>query len=190
MNDNLLFRNLDVLVIDQKFEPIPNHQYVFGVDWGMYQNDYTIVAVLDVTDSTFVSVEMFKRFGWQAQGTPIMSLYERWKPTDIFVEQGMNNENANELMSKGLPIRMINVTLSKKQSLVFSLASAFERKELKVVNNGLLVHELSTYQIDVMPDGRCMEYHENFGQTNFVLTLALAWYYKSIRKIKTMWVYK
>src|SRR5260221_610054 len=81
-----VFRNVTqrAIVVPQR-KPIAGHQIIFGLDWARTE-DFTCVAVLDVTTRQLVALDRFNGIGWALQRGRIAAPAEVWKPAVIWAE--------------------------------------------------------------------------------------------------------
>lgn len=157
-------------------KPAPNRRYVFGIDWGE-QQDFTVVVVMDMGSREMVHIARFNRMGWDAQRQRIQALYETWKPTIIISEASSGGVVLNQdLAALGLPIYAFNTTGISKPQIVNSLALAFDKAEIKVLNDPVLTSELMTFQAFRTQAGN-VQYRATAGaHDDCVMALAFAWY--------------
>ena len=52
------------------------HQYLFGVDWGQ-SNDFTVIAVADVTTREIVHIDRFNQISYTVQRERLKALFEK-----------------------------------------------------------------------------------------------------------------
>ena len=171
-------RVMDAVVQDVESEPVAEHEYVFGVDWAR-DNDFTAIAVLNATSGRLVALERFNQVGWSLQRGRLIAMYEHWKPSVIWAEENsIGSPNIEALQQEGLPVQPFQTTASTKPQLIEALALAFERGELGIVNDHVLIGELQAYAMKRLPSGR-FQYSAPGGEhDDTVIALALAWWGK------------
>jgi hypothetical protein len=174
-----VFRNLTACLTAQQRAPQPDHEYVFGVDWGKSE-DFTAIAVMDRTTRQLVYLDRFNQIGWRVQRGRLASLAATWQPVAIYAEENsMGGPNIEELQAEGLPVIPFTTTANSKGPLIESLALAFERQEIGLYDGGehggTLMAELQAYTMDRLPSGR-FRYGAPAGMhDDTVIALALAW---------------
>ena len=151
------------------------HEYVVGCDWGR-SNDYTVFLVLDVTKRTVVALERSNRVDYTLQCERLKALSEQWQPAQIIAEQNSIGQPIIEQLSRDdLRIQPFNTTNTSKAQAIEALALAFERGDIRILNDPVLVSELVAYQAERLPSG-LLRYGAPGGQhDDTVMALAIAW---------------
>lgn len=155
--------------------PAEGAEYVMGVDWGK-QNDYTVVVVLDSTTRTMVDFDRMNRIDYAIQTERLRVLAERWGVSNIVAERNSMGEPLIEQLSRdGLPVTAFQTTAQSKGQAIDALALAFERGEICILPEPVLVSELQAYEMQRLPSGM-MRYSAPEGlHDDTVMALALAW---------------
>lgn len=155
--------------------PIPGHTYVVGVDWGKL-NDFTALAVVDVTTRQLVRLERFNQIDYSVQVGRLRALCERFSPSSVIVERNSIGEPLIEVLVRlGLPVVAFQTTNASKMAIIDALALAFERREIEILNDVTLVNELQAYEMERLPSGM-LRYSAPEGlHDDCVMALALAW---------------
>lgn len=151
------------------------HAYVFGVDWGK-SNDWTVVTVLDAATRGMVYLDRFHQIDYALQTSRLKALAERFSPQSIIAERNSMGEPLIEtLLREGLPVQPFLTTNATKTTAIDALALAFERGELAILNDPVLVGELEAYEAERLPSG-LLRYGAPEGMhDDCVMSLALAW---------------
>jgi Terminase large subunit, T4likevirus-type, N-terminal/Terminase RNaseH-like domain len=175
--EGAVFRRIGENAILDPAEPIPGHQYIFGVDWAM-KNDFTVIVVMDKNTREMVALDRFNRVDWALQRGRLTSMADKWKPIAIHAESNsIGSPNIEALQYAGLPVYPFETTASSKPPLIESLVLAFERDEIKVLNNPTLKGELMAYERKVSPTTGRSQYSAPEGMhDDTVVALALAWW--------------
>jgi len=155
---------------------IGGHEYTFGVDWGR-SNDYTAIAVLDITHSEIVALDRFNQIDYSLQLARLTALYERFRPRAIVAEaNSMGQPLIEQLQVAGLPVVPFTTTAASKQIAVDALALAFERGSIRIIPDATLISELQAYEADRLPSGM-LRYGAPSGiHDDTVMALMLAWH--------------
>jgi hypothetical protein len=158
-----------------KTKPEPGHDYVIGCDWGRSQ-DYTVFLVLDITARAVVALDRSNRVDYTLQCGRLRSLNEHWRPKQIIAEQNSIGQPVIEQLERdGLRIQPFTTTNASKAQAIEALALAFERGDIRILNDAVLVSELVAYQAERLPSG-LMRYGAPSGQhDDCVMALAIAW---------------
>jgi hypothetical protein len=151
------------------------HDYVIGCDWGR-SNDFTVFVVVDVTARTVVALDRSRRVDYSLQCERLKVLSEQWQPQQIIAEQnGIGQPVIEQLTRDGLRIQPFTTTNASKAGAIQSLALAFERREIRILNDPVMIGELVAYQASPLPSG-LMHYSAPSGQhDDIVMALAMAW---------------
>jgi len=156
-------------------EPESGHEYVIACDWGR-SNDYTVFVVLDLATRSLVALDRSNQVDYTLQCGRLKTLTERWHPKQIIAEQNSIGQPIIEQPeSDGLRVTPFLTTNASKKMVIEGLALAFERGEIRILNNLVLVSELVAYQQERLPSG-LMRYSAPSGQhDDCVMALAIAW---------------
>jgi len=118
----------------------------FGVDWGK-DNDFTCVSVM-TRDGRQIHLERFNQIGWAVQRGRLAALYEQFKPRAILAEENsIGSVNIEALQAEGLPVKGFMTTSKSKAPLIDGLALAMEKEEVVLLNDPVLKHELTAYEM-------------------------------------------
>lgn len=168
-------RVMDAATAVQQDKAQPGHTYIFGVDWAR-QNDWTVITVLDVTESAVVYVDRFNQVDYMIQLGRLLALAERFNPAAIIAESNaMGQPLIDQLQRTDLPVTPFLTTNATKAAAVDALALAFERGELRIPNDPVLIGELQAYEMEHLPSG-LIRYSAPEGlHDDCVVSLALAW---------------
>ncbi len=156
--------------------PQPEHRYVAGVDWGR-SHDYTAMVVIDASERQMVALDRFNQVGWSLQRGRLRALAETWQPQVIWAESNsFGSPNIEALQAEGLPMRSFHTTAKSKAPLIESLALAIERGSLGLLDDPVLLGELSSYGQESLAGGG-YRYSAPAGQhDDTVMAAALAWH--------------
>ena len=151
------------------------HEYVIGCDWGR-TNDYTVFLVLDQTAHAVVAIDRSNRVDYVTQCERLKVLYERFRPQQVIAEQNsIGQAIIDQLTREGLRIQPFLTTNASKANAIEALALAFERGDIRIPNDPVLVSELVAYQAERLPSG-LLRYGAPSGQhDDTVMALAMAW---------------
>ncbi len=156
-------------------EPIEGHEYVAGVDWGR-SHDYTAMAVIDAGERQLVALDRFNQVSWELQRGRLAALAAQWRPRVIWAEANSFGEpNIEALQREGLPLRSFVTSAGSKAPLIESLALAIERGQLALLDDPVLLGELSSYAQEPLPGGGHRYSAPPGMHDDTVIALALAW---------------
>lgn len=175
IEDGGVFRGVDKVTTLKPAQPMPDHSYVFGVDWGR-ADDFTVISVIDVTAKQQVAIERFNQINWALQRGRLMTLYEKWKPQVVVAESNSIGEpNIEALKAERLPVRGFQTTPASKGPLVDALSLAIERQLITLLADPIQTAELQAYQMERLPGGSYRYSAPSGGHDDTVIALALAW---------------
>ena len=171
-----VFRNVHSCVVDGDFEPEPNINYVFGIDWGR-TNDATVFVVLDAVNHQVVAVDRMIKTGFDLQVGRLQMLFDKWRPMTIIAEtNSIGLPMLERLQRMGLPVKGFTTTNASKAEVIEKLSMAIEKQEIGLIDHPVLLQELIAYNQERTPGG-LMKYGAPAGEhDDCVMALALAYH--------------
>ena len=155
--------------------PEQGHEYAIGVDWGK-SNDFTVLTVLDIAERRMVAMDRFNRIDYAVQRGRLGALADRYMPTVIMAESNsMGEPIIEQLQRDGLPVRGFNTTNATKAQIIEALGLAFERGDLAILADPVLIGELQAYEMTRLPSGMVRYSAPDGMHDDCVMSLALAW---------------
>ena len=150
--------------------------YIFGVDWGKH-SDFTAITVLDIVKRSMVRLDRFNQIDYHVQTGRLMALAEKFRPLAIVAERNsMGDPLIEQLQRQGLPVQPFITTNATKANAIDALTMAFERGNISILNDRVLIGELQAYEMERLPSGM-LRYSAPPGMhDDTVMSLALAWY--------------
>lgn len=156
-------------------KPEPNHQYVFGVDWAQ-QYDFTVIVVMDATTGAMAAIDRFNQVDYNIQRERLKVLYDRFRPSQVIAEtNSIGLPNIDALRHDGMPIVGFTTTNATKAQAVDALTLAFERGDIRILPDPVLVAELQAFEMDVTASGLRRFSAPDGLHDDCVMALALAW---------------
>lgn len=154
---------------------IDGHQYVMAADWGKL-NDFTVLSVIDCTTRQLVALDRFNQIDYAVQLGRLQALFARFRPVTIVAESNSMGEPLIEQLRRlDLPVRPFQTTNATKAAVIDGLALAFERGDLAILPDPVLIAELQAYEAERLPSG-LIRYGAPAGlHDDCVISLALAW---------------
>ncbi|HYI96508.1 MAG TPA: terminase family protein [Bryobacteraceae bacterium] len=171
-----VFRHVhDAIRMGAKREPTRGTEIVFGIDWGR-SNDFTAIAVVDVKARELVHLERFTKLEYSLQLGRVKALHERWKPIQVIAEaNSIGTPVIEQLQRDGLNITPWTATNSSKAAAIEALALAFERRDIKIPNDSILIAELLAFSASKTITGLVRYSAPHGGHDDTVMALAIAW---------------
>ena len=156
-------------------EAVEGHQYSMGVDWGRHE-DFTVLTLFDMTTKEVVSLDRFTQIDYGIQINRLKAMYERFHPVTIVAElNSMGGPLVEQLASGGLPVQGFQTTNTTKEQIIRDLEGAFERGEIRIPNDPVLIGELQAYEQERLPAGKFRFNAPSGMHDDYVISLALAW---------------
>ena len=154
----------------------PGHEYIIGVDWAKHA-DWTVLAVLDITDNALVYLDRFNQIDYTLQRKRLEALHQRFRPHTIMAERNSIGDPAiEELQRAGLPVQPFTTTNASKAQAIDGLALAFEQGALRIPNDPVLIGELQAYEMERLPSGMLRYSAPDGMHDDTVMALAIAWH--------------
>ncbi len=152
------------------------NMFIMGADFGKH-HDFTVLTMMDADLKQMVEVDRFNQIDYSVQVGRLRAMYDRWKPIAIIAERNSIGDPIIErLQLDGLPVQPFTTTNASKAQVIDGLALAFERSEISILDDPILLGELMAYEMERLPSGM-LRYSAPEGQhDDFVISLALAWY--------------
>jgi hypothetical protein len=150
-------------------------EYLIAVDWGKH-HDFTVLTVFNLSTNSMVHMDRFNQIDYTVQVNRLVSLYEKFRPVTIIAERNsMGDPLIEQLQRRGLPVQPFNTTNATKARAVDDLALAFERGDIKIINDPVLISELQAYEMERLPSG-LMRYNAPSGMhDDTVMSTAIGW---------------
>jgi len=171
-----VFRNVEECATAVRCFPYPG-RFIMGVDTAQ-QTDYSVFTVLDANTRRMVDFDRFHRVAWSVYRDRVAAMRERWNCHSIIFEtNSIGGPNFEALANDGLPVVAFETTAQSKPPLIESLVLAFERQEIAVLNDPVLLGELGAFERKVSPATGRSQYSAPEGlHDDCVMSLALAWH--------------
>lgn len=150
-------------------------EYVIGVDWGKHA-DFTALAVLNTGRRALVHLDRFNQIDYAVQVSRLKGLCGRFHPVAVIAESNsMGEPLVEQLQREGLPVQPFQTTNASKTVAIESLVLAFERGEISIVPDPVLLDELQSYEMQRLPSGLVRYTAPDGMHDDTVMALALAW---------------
>jgi len=111
-------------------------------------------------------------------GAPrVAALSERFNRAAILAESNsIGQPNIEALQDMGLYVQGFQTTNATKAEIIQSLELSFERADIQILNDELLINELIAYQSERLPSGLVRYGAPEGMHDDAVIALALAWW--------------
>jgi hypothetical protein len=113
---------------------------------------------------------------YQTQINRLVALVEKYNNASVVSEyNSMGGPLTEALIGQGLDVEAFHTNPVSKARVIDGLSLAFERGEIHIPNDPILINELQSYESKRLPSGR-MQYSAPSGQhDDTVIATALAW---------------
>lgn len=171
-----VFRNIrELATAKPRSGPTAGHVYYCGVDWGR-TTDFTVIAMFDGTARALAYLDRFTGLPYSTMLDRVSAAIERWNPRQSTVESNsMGGPLLETLIKRHRRVRGFATTNQSKAALVDCLAVALERREIQLLNDASLVHELQAFQAETLPGGATRFSAPPGGHDDTVMALMLAY---------------
>lgn len=177
LEDGSLFRRVqEAATATPQDAAVPGHSYVAGIDWARAAGgDFTVFAVIDSAAKELVYLDRFSGIDYSVQMSRLRAMYERFRPVIYSELNNMGGPVTELLQREGFPITGLTTTNATKAARIDALALAFERGDIRILNDPVLIGELHAYEGTQLPSG-LIRYSAPEGQhDDCVSALMMAW---------------
>ena len=160
----------------------PTDKLYFGIDWAAGgENDDTAISAINQYGEQ-VYLEYFNNVTPTMQTRRIAGILDKYQKQIVVIQTELNSlgtpltdflkERSQQLASKFIGF---NTTNQSKNALVTNLQMAFEKDEIKILNDGKQLRELSYYSAEFNPKTRNISYNAPQGlHDDIVIALMLS----------------
>jgi phage terminase large subunit-like protein len=146
-----------------------------GVDWGKHE-DFTVLSILNETGN-MIAWDRFNQIDYAVQTQRLKAMAVQYKPSIIVAESNAMGEPLIEgLQRDGLPVYGFTTTAASKTNAIEALALAFEKGEIKILPEPILVNELQAFEMTRLPGGGLRYAAPQGLHDDCVMSLALAYW--------------
>lgn len=150
------------------------HKYVIGVDWGQME-DYSVFTVVDVDKGEACYIDRSNKIEYMTQVQRLKELVKRFDAVAVQVETNGQATTIELLRKERLPLIEFTTNNDNKQAIITDLMLAFEKRDLKIISNPVLMAELQAFEAARLPSGRLRYAAPDGYHDDCVMSLALAW---------------
>lgn len=171
----VVFRGFMSIMDAIPVEPIVGHVYIMGVDLARVQ-DYTVLAVYDMTNNKQVYQARFNQLDWSMQKNRIADTAKHFNTATIVIDAtGVGDPIVEDLARMSLPMDPIKFTNESKKQMIEKLASWIETKRIHMINIPETVRELTNFTYDISEQTGRVRYEAPAGfHDDIVMAHALA----------------
>ena len=171
-----MFRNVHACVTAQRQDKaIYGHEYIIGVDLGKL-NDFSVFAVFDTTLNACVYLDRQNQIDYTLQLARLEALARRFNARNVIIERNIGEMFIEQAQRAGLPVTPFQTTAASKQKLIDDLAMAFERQQIAILAEPVLLAELQAFGMARTAAGNLRYSAPDGLHDDTVIALALAWH--------------
>ena len=166
----------------------PTNAAIIGCDWGR-TNDYTVFTAIN-SGGDVVAIDRFRGMEYSLQRARLRAFWERLGKTAWIIAEAnsMGGPVVEQLQADGLPVRAFTTTAATKAQIIEGLALAFERDQIKIPNDPVLLGELQAYECKPSPSGVTRYSAPEGLHDDCVMSLAIAWAGLGELARRTVWL--
>jgi len=133
------------------------------------------LTVVDYETGAVLAIERMNLIDYRVQRQRLAEVCAQWQPESILAEQNsMGDPLIEDLQADGLPVQGFVTTQQSKARIIEALALAFQRREVSLPDDPLLLSELKTFTIARLPGGSFRYSAPPGRHDDYVMSLALA----------------
>lgn len=171
-------RVMDAATVIEQAGAISGHHYIMGVDLAR-RVDFTVCIVMDISvqPAQAVYMDRFNEIAWEVQVGRIKALVDRFGIETMIVDQtGVGDPIVEQLQREtAIGVTGYQFTNATKAVAVESLALAFERGEIGIIPDPMLIAELQAFESERLPSGMVRYAAPPGMHDDTVMSLALAY---------------
>lgn len=157
-------------------EPLPNREYIMGVDLGRHQ-DFTVIIIMDTRTHKMVYFDRFNQIDWNLQKARIEAVARRYNNATIRIDAtGLGDPISGDLRNAGLMVDPYVFTNSSKKVLIENLSLKLEQDAIKIIQVPELIEELESLRWEKTASGNIRYEAPEGKHDDCVMSLALAVY--------------
>ena len=171
-----VFRNLNKVLADCLQPPLPDHNYIGGIDLGKYQ-DFTVIEIADLDTNHVVFHERFNKLDWDYQKVRIQQILKSYNDALAFVDStGVGDPIVEDLQRQGCNVKAFKFTLTSKKQVIENLMKMIDDQIIRIPDLPEIRHEFSIFGFEQSQFGN-IRYSAPDGQhDDIVIATALcAW---------------
>jgi len=171
-----IFKYVDeVATLSRLSAPAYGSNYSVGVDIA-FKNDYTVAVCMD-DKGQMVDYIRFNQVDTQVMQDKLKEFFKKWNPRKIIIEE--NNQGIpviDGLRRQGVTnIEGFNTNSKSKGELVNKIMSAFNNREISLLNEDMIKEEFKAFTYSVTPSGN-VTFAAAYGHDDIVMATSFAFH--------------
>jgi hypothetical protein len=124
-----------------------------------------------------LAIDRFRGLEYSLQRARLQAFWERLGGQSWIIAESnnMGGPVVEALQRDRLPVVAFTTTNASKSAIIEALALAFERGDIRIVNDAALVGELQAFEAKSLPSGMMRYAAPEGGHDDMVMALAIAW---------------
>ncbi len=177
-NNAGVFRNVAACTKSVATPPIPGASYIAGLDLARL-TDFTVLTILDPAGRQ-VFLDRFNLLDWAIQKQRVIDAVKRYNKASLLLDStGIGDPIYDDLRRAGLDVDGYKFTNESKGKLIESLMLAFEKGEIRILDDPTQRNELDIYEYTINRSGTVSYNAPDGYHDDTVIALALAWWKRS-----------
>lgn len=180
-NADNIFKNVEACINNDFIYNIGD-RVVCGVDIGR-QDDYTVITVMRISDKQVIFQDKWNKLDYNTIVQKVADVINHYSPIDTIVETNSIGDFFFDALKEKTKCKLTSFyTLnSNKNYIIENLILAFEKGNIKILNNGDLIFELNNFTCIWNAASRTLKYGGRSGvHDDMIMSLAFA--YESARR--------
>jgi hypothetical protein len=166
---------MDCAVLTPLDGPVEGRQYAAGVDVAA-KVDFTVAVIFDVASKEMVYMDRFNRIDYNMLEDRLAALYRRFNLQSMTIEDNsIGLPVFDHLRARNLNVIPFHTSNSSKHIIISDLAAAFEHRDIKILNDPILIGELQAYEGKRTPGGSFTYSAPDGMHDDCVMATAIAW---------------
>lgn len=169
-----VFRNIAACLGAKPQDPIAGGSYVAGLDLARL-TDFTVLTILNAAGQQ-VFLDRFNLLDWAVQKARIIATIRKYGALLLVDSSGIGDPIFEDLRRAGLAVTGYKFTNESKGQLIEALMLAFEKAEIKILDDPTQRNELDIYEYTMNRSGTVSYSAPEGYHDDCVIALALAWW--------------
>ncbi|MFX0135921.1 MAG: hypothetical protein ACFFDN_19925 [Candidatus Hodarchaeota archaeon] len=172
-NEALVFRNIHACMGAHPQEPRDKEMYYAGLDLAKHV-DFTVLIILNA-HGQMVYMKRFNKLDWPYQKTFIIDTIRKYNDAKLLLDStGVGDPIYDDLIAARLRVEGYKFTSESKKKLIENLMLAFDKEEILIFDDPILVNELMAFTYEINESGRVKYSAPEGMHDDTVISLALA----------------
>ena len=173
-NQTGVFRNIGECLGAVREEPQEKEDYYAGLDLARL-TDFTVLTILNSVGRQ-VFFDRFNLLDWAIQKRRIIATVNNYRARLLLDSTGIGDPIFDDLRRAGLQVEGYKFTQDSKKKLIELLMLAFEKRDIRILDEQVQRDELDIFEYTINPSGTVHYSAPEGYHDDCVISLALAWW--------------